>query len=353
MAHANPNSRSHLNMHWQTTRTPRLVIWDLTLALAIVLTLAFLAVRSNFALASVAGIFFPSHSAAQAEPLLRSVDRANVTDLTSALKDPSPATRVSAAEALGSKHALAATDALLAATYDSDARVREEAAAALGDVGAIQALPRLTELQMLSGNTYIEIAAFEAEGKITKDVATALGVPRSSVQALTVAQNGTAYAAALNEFYALQGGVWQHIGHLPAIPNDLAAGPDGQLLFMSTVSSGLYRSQDGGKTWEHLQYGLQTPTQLKTTAVAVNPQNADQIFVALAVNGSTSDLLNPLGIASSTDGGKTWLMLPDSPKSSVTNALIIDRTTHKFLYGLSDVGSWGYQLPLDVTTKND
>ncbi|MDE3088484.1 MAG: HEAT repeat domain-containing protein [Chloroflexota bacterium] len=349
MAHAKSNVRSHPAIHWQTTRNPRQVFWDVILLLGIALLLAFLSTRVDSALLSrVAGILTQSRPVTQDEPVLQPVDWASVADLVSALKDPNPSVRVSAAEALGSKHALAATDALLAATYDSNTQVREEAAAALGDLGAIQALPRLEELQILSGNTYIEIAAFEAEGKITKEVGAAIGVPRSSVQALTVAQNGTAYAAALNEFYALNDGEWQHVGQLPASPNDLSAGPDGRLIFMSTVSAGLYRSQDGGKTWEHLQYGLQTPTQLKTTAVVVNLKNVDQIYVALAVNGSTSDLLNPLGIVSSNDGGKTWLMLPDSPNSSVTSALIIDRTNYRFLYGMSDVGPWGYQLPADA-----
>ncbi len=344
MAQANPNT--HSNMPWHTTRHQRLWM-DAILALAIILSLALLATRTNPAFASAVRAFLPGRTAVEQEPLLRSIDRATVPELIAALKDPVPSMRVSAAEALGSKHALAASDALLAATYDSNARVREDAAAALGEIGDIKTLPRLRELQAVSGNTLVEMAAFEAEGKIIADVAAALNVSRSSVQALAVTQNGVAYAAALNEFYVLRGNEWQKISQLPAIPNDISAAPDGRLIFMSTDSSGLYQSQDGGMTWEHLQYGMQTPTQLITTAVVVNPRNSNQVFVALAVNGSTSDLLNSLGIASSDDGGKTWSMLPNSPSSSVTRALIIDRTNYQFLYGLSDVGSWGYQLPSD------
>ena len=348
MTHANPHT--HSNMPWHTTRHPRLWM-DAILALVIVLSLAFLATRTNSAFASAVRAFLPGRSAeVEQEPLLRSVDRATVPELIAALKDPVPSVRISSAEALGSKHAEAASDALLAATYDSNARVREEAAAALGEIGDIKTLPRLRELEAVSGNTLVEMAAFEAEGKITADVAAALNVPRSGVQALTVTQNGVAYAAALNDFYTLRGNAWQQISHLPAIPNDISAAPDGRLIFMSTDSSGLYQSQDGGGTWEHLQYGMQTPTQLKTTAVAVNPRNTDQVFAALAVNGSTSDLLNPLGIASSNDGGKTWSMLPNSANSTVTRALIIDRTNPRLLYGLSDVGSWGYQLPPDAAS---
>ena len=53
--------------------------------------------------------------------------------LLSALVDPTPSVRADAAIALGSMHAVGATDALLVATYDSDAQVREEAAAAKGE----------------------------------------------------------------------------------------------------------------------------------------------------------------------------------------------------------------------------
>jgi hypothetical protein len=37
-------------------------------------------------------------------------------------------------------------------------------------------------------------------------------------------------------------------------------------------------------------------------------------------------------------------MLPDSPTWSVTSQLVLDRTTPEYLYGLSDVGPWYYDL---------
>ena len=249
-------------------------------------------------------------------------------------------------------HAVGATDALVAATYDSDALVREEAAAALGEIGTLQALPRLQELQLVSGNTYIEIAAFEAQAKIIKNIAAVFNVPPSGVQAWAVAQNGAAYAAVYNELFTLRGENWMHVSQFPDTPNSLSVNLDGQSLFVATNSSGLYRSQDRGTTWEPMQFGLQTPTQLTVTAVVVSPGNTEQVYIALSAAGSDSDQPNSLGIASSTDGGKTWVMLPDSPTWSVTRQLVLERMAPEYLFGLSDVGPWHYDLIPEAVSSN-
>ena len=345
MTHANSHTRSYLKMRWQLPRRPRHVVWDILLAIVVILLLGWIAMQTNPALAtSLSGALGLDRSASRAALVSKPSNPNSVPALIADLTSPMTSVRLNAAEKLGSLRAAPATDALLAATYDADLRVREEAAISLGDIGALQTLPRLEELQLTSANTRIEIAAFEAQGKLIQDVAAALNVPPSSIQALTVSDNGIAYAAALNELYALRAGDWSHTSQLPAIPNDLSVSPDGQLVLMSTVSSGLYRSTDGGATWSHLQYGMQTPTQLKTTAVLVDPHNPNQIFVALAVNGTTGDQLNALGITMSGDSGATWLMLPNSPTWSVTRQIIIDRTTARYLYGMSDVGPWRYDL---------
>ncbi len=352
MIHAKSNAHPTLNTHWQSPRHPTYFVWDIALVVAIVLSLAFLATRVNATLAAqLADWMGPNPSAETHAPMLQSNERANAAELTIALRDPSASVRASAAQTLGAMRAASATDALIAATYDADVQVRTHAAAALGEIGALGALPRLQELEITQGNIYVETAAFAAEGKIAQKVASALNIPVSAVQSVSVAKNGTAYAAALNDLYVLRNGEWQPVSYLPATPNDLSVGPDGQLIFMSTVSSGLYRSEDGGETWEHLAYGLQTPTQLTVTAVVVNPENVQQIYIALAVNGSTGDQLNGIGIASSQDGGKTWTTLPDSPTQSVTAFLVIDQTTPHYLYGLSDAGPWRYQLMSSASSQ--
>jgi hypothetical protein len=346
MTHANPNMHSHL-IHWRPTRNPRLIAWDIILVVVIVVGITLLATRSGVNLmVSASTLFGQKRSVAQAAPLYQPAERADIPDLISALTNPNPNVRIGAAELLGSNKTQAAISALLAATYDSNARVRYQAATALGEIGALQTLPRLKELEAVSGDADIELAAFAAENKISDAVAASLGVPRSGLQAIAISQQGTAFAAALNDLYAMRDKTWQLVTHLPMTPNDLSAGPDGQLLYLSSISSGLYRSKDGGKVWEHVQYGLQTPTQLRTTAVLVDQQNVNQIYAALAVDGSNNKQ-SPMGIVSSSDGGDNWVMLSESPNSTITYALIIDSTAPEYLHGLSDVGSWRYQLTPD------
>ncbi len=326
-------------------KSRRLVLWDALLIVAIVAVVAVLATHANPAQANKTTATANLNRGASApEPLAGAASQANVTDLIAQLKDPSATVRDTAAQELGIKRSTEATNALLAATYDSDGRVREDAAAALGDIGAVQALPRLDELQVTQGYIYVEIAAFEAQGKVASNVAAALNVPATRIQALAVAPNGTAFAAALNRLFVLNNGAWQPVGPLPDAPNNISAGPDAQLLYLSTNTSGLYRSEDAGRAWKHVQFGQQTPTQLIVTAVVVDPTNAQRIYVALAANSSIPNEPNSLGIAVSEDGGQTFTPLPNSPNESVTTQLLIDRTTPEFLYGLSDVGPWRYQL---------
>jgi hypothetical protein len=345
MAHIKASTGSAFVIHWQAPRTPRLVKWDVALICAIAVSLSIVAAHAYVAPATrLLSALGQDHSVSVQVPLVLPIVPATVPELISELNDTTPSARVNAALALASMHAVGATDALVAATYDSDARVREEAAAALGEIGTLQALPRLQELQIVSGNANIQIAAFEAQGKIVKNIAAAFNVPPSGVQSWAVAQNGAAYAAVYNELFTLRGENWTHVSQLPDTPNGLSAGWDGQALFMATNSSGLYRSQDSGATWEPMQFGLQTPTQLTVTAVVVSPGNPAQVYIALSAAGSISDQPNSLGIASSIDGGKTWVMLPDSPTWAVTSQLVLDRTAPEYLYGMSDVGPWRYEL---------
>lgn len=62
-------------------------------------------------------------------------------------------------------------------------------------------------------------------------------------------------------------------------------------------SSGLYRSADGGRSWELAYASLALPEPLSTTAVAISPAFANDGTVLAGVNG---------GVLCSADGGATW-----------------------------------------------
>lgn len=103
---------------------------------------------------------------------------------------------------------------------------------------------------------------------------------------------------------------------LPNIVNALAASPnfarDG--ICFAAQNSGLYRSENGGETWQSAYTSLQLEALLPTTAVAVSPDfNVDRYVIA-GVEG---------GLLRSHDGGTTWFaaLLPTPPP--LVTALVV------------------------------
>lgn len=86
---------------------------------------------------------------------------------------------------------------------------------------------------------------------------------------------------------------------LPDQVNALAASPrfeqDG--ICFAAQNSGLYRSEDGGRSWHSAYSSLTVDAPLTTTTVALSPDFASDQHLFAGVNG---------GILRSVDGGKTW-----------------------------------------------
>jgi photosystem II stability/assembly factor-like uncharacterized protein len=99
-----------------------------------------------------------------------------------------------------------------------------------------------------------------------------------------------------------------------------------QLRGSITQGDGVYKSTDAGKTWEHL--GLQ-----ETQAVArirIHPTNPDLVYVAAL--GHPYGENEERGVFRSRDGGATWeKILYVSPKAGAVD-LIIDRNNPEVLY---------------------
>ncbi len=281
---------------------------------------------------------------------LKDASTSVVPVLITALNDADPGVRTGAAQVLGMRREYRAVAALTVATRDPDAGVRREAVISLGSLGAWEVLPRLEQLQVNETNHDVRQAAIAARQSFEDEIAQAIGVPVSELRdiSVTTGEVPQIYAVTAFNLYALFGSDWKLVSRLPDTPLALATGTDPTLVYLATVNSGLYRSSNSGETWDQVQFGLQTPTQLTVTAVVIDPQDSRQFFIALAAQGANSSVKNPMGVFTNKDGGATWSLLTDSPKGLITTRLVIDPQQRAYLFGMTSETPWRYSLPIEV-----
>ncbi len=102
----------------------------------------------------------------------------------------------------------------------------------------------------------------------------------------------------------------------------LATSPDfaQDSICFAARSSGLYRSDDGGLTWQDAYASLELDTSLTTAAVAVSPNFEADRSVFAGVLG---------GILRSVDGGQSWDIVPlPSPPPFVSTLVVSPNFAH-------------------------
>jgi photosystem II stability/assembly factor-like uncharacterized protein len=121
------------------------------------------------------------------------------------------------------------------------------------------------------------------------------------------------YAVTTDGLLRVRGNSGQKIGSLPDAAVSLAVDPaNGQTLYAGTVGYGVYRSADGGQSWQPINEGLgwQPGIILNVPAIAVDPENPEHLAVATAY-GVGSQLASA-GIYESFDAGQSWEKVADS-----------------------------------------
>lgn len=295
----------------------------------------------------------PSARRYAAMTALEKAQPAVVPLLIIALRDADAGVRSGSAELLGFRNEALAADALIAATDDADPRVREAAAWAVGGELAIwPSLPRLQWLQVTDDDRGVREAARLGEERIRADIARALSVPPSELRAVVVApMSRQVFAATSDALYAFDGDRGRRISQVPNVPTALAVGgPNDAVIYLGTLSAGPFLSHDGGQTWEPIRAGLPAAGMLTVTALVLDPTQptAQQVYMALAATVGTTQLhTTPLGIFRSDDGGRTWSTINDAsvPVEHLTTQLLIDVSAPHELLGFSELGSWRMPLP--------
>src|SRR5207253_7427076 len=104
-----------------------------------------------------------------------------------------------------------------------------------------------------------------------------------------------------------------------------------------SVGDGIYKSTDAGKTWTHL--GLRDGQQI--AQLAVDPKNADRIFVAVA--GHPYGPNQERGVYRSLDGGKTFEKVLYRDENVGASDVLIDPSDPSIVYASlweSREGAW-------------
>lgn len=120
----------------------------------------------------------------------------------------------------------------------------------------------------------------------------------------------------------------------PSDPNIIYVGSGEHAIrgVMTSHGDGLYKSMDGGKTWTHL--GLENSRHI--ASVVIHPNNPNLLYVAVqgAAHGPSEDR----GVYRSTDGGKTWEQLFFINEYTGACDLSMDPSNPRILYA----GMWDH-----------
>src|SRR5262249_51524716 len=79
------------------------------------------------------------------------------------------------------------------------------------------------------------------------------------------------------------------------------------VIFQGTVGGGVWRTIDGGATWTPLSDQQPSLGVGQPTAVAIDPNDTNTIYVGTSLAFSASSIT--AGILKSTEGGGSWIML--------------------------------------------
>jgi len=142
------------------------------------------------------------------------------------------------------------------------------------------------------------------------------------VKNIVVSPDDLVYILTTSGLIVVNGDAWYTIETLPDLAVSLSIDPsDPNTLYAGTVSTGVWRSSDAGRTWKSINtnLGLKPGVILRVSAIAID--EAEPSHLALATAYGVGKRLAGGSIYESIDAGKNWMELGTTKE--VANHLVI------------------------------
>ncbi len=110
-----------------------------------------------------------------------------------------------------------------------------------------------------------------------------------------------------------------------------------EVIYVGTASGGVWKSESGGIDWDPI---FDKEKVQSIGALAVNPQNPSEIWVGTGEGNPRNSHNSGLGIFKSLDGGKTWEHL-GLEKTRLIHRIIIHRDNPNIVYVAALGSAWG------------
>lgn len=150
------------------------------------------------------------------------------------------------------------------------------------------------------------------EGQIGYELVGGSYLITGDIKSLVMSSDGHLYAVTNEGLFVKVDDAWEKLVSLPEAPISLAIAPtDPQILYAGGASSGVYRSGDGGQSWQSVSegLGLVPGVALRITALAVDEQ--DPLHVTAATAYGLGSHLAPGAIYESKNAGRSWTQVTD------------------------------------------
>ena len=150
-----------------------------------------------------------------------------------------------------------------------------------------------------------------------------LSLHDAHVNDLVIGMDHRVYALTNDGLFANDNESWKKLEALPEVPISLAVAPtEPQTLYAGGPSSGVYRSTNGGQSWDRIggDWWLLPGAALRGTALAVDEQDASHVAVTTAY-GIGNRLVGG-SIYETYDSGRNWIKIADA--HDVVTQLTID-----------------------------